>query len=341
MAMLEWIALILCVLASFDNHAGRVGALDIGVCYGTLGNDLPAATDVVNLYKRYGISKMRLFDPNPAVLNALKGSGIGVTIDIPNDQLQLMATNQAAVEGYFRDTIRPYVNDVTINYIAVGNEVELTAGGSAALSNILPVMQFFNQIAYQYGIKVTTVLTPTVVASSSPPSTGAFKPETKNAMSGILEFLKSTDSPLMLNVYPYFTYKLFPGSVRLDYALFTAKDTVIQDGQYAYRNLFDATIDSFIAAMEKVGRGDVRIVVGESGWPSGGSGSISTPELAATYNKNYLNHILSKAGTPRRPGANIQGFIFAMFNENQKPAGEEQHWGLFYPNMQPVYGLFS
>ncbi|KAL6129414.1 hypothetical protein ACLB2K_072764 [Fragaria x ananassa] len=338
MTVLGCIALILCVLASFDNYAGRVGALDIGVCYGTLGSDLPAPADVVNLYKQHGIAKMRLFNPNPAVLDALKGSGIGVTIGIANEDLENLATGQSAVETWFNNNIAPYVNDVTINYIAVGNEADRSGG----LKNIFTVMPLLNNIVHDKGIKVTTVLSSSVLASSYPPSSGAFTLEAYSTMAGILAFLASTDSPLMINVYPYFAYKSDPGNVRLDYAQFTATETVVQDGEYSYVNLFDAIVDAFVAAMDKAGgANNVRVVVSESGWPSDGSGSITTPELAATYNKNLLNHILKKGGTPRRPGSNIEGFIFAMFNENQKPAGEEQHFGVFYPTMQPVYDVFS
>ncbi|KAL6220922.1 hypothetical protein ACLB2K_008675 [Fragaria x ananassa] len=325
MAVLGCIALILCVIASFDNHAGHVGALDIGVCYGTLGSDLPSPADVVNLYKQHGIAKMRIFNPNPAILDALRGSGIAVTIGIPNEDLENLATGQGAVDQWWNINIAPYVDP------------------SVGLKNVLAVMPLLNNIQIvRDRIKVTTVLSSSVLASSYPPSTGAFTPEASSTMAGILAFLASTDSPLMINVYPYFAYKSDPGNVRLDYAQFTETETVVQDGAYGYVNLFDAIVDAFVAAMDKAGGAtNVRVVVSESGWPSDGSGSITTPEIAATYNKNLLNHILQKGGTPRRPGANIEGFIFAMFNENQKPAGEEQHFGLFYPNMQPVINLYK
>ncbi|CAL9027576.1 unnamed protein product, partial [Prunus brigantina] len=112
---------------------------------------------------------------------------------------------------------------------------------------------------------------------SYPPSSGAFTPEASSTMSGILPLLAQRGSPLMINVYPYFAYASDPVNVHLDYGQFTA------------------------TTMEKVGGANVDMVVSESGWPSDGNGDFTTPELAGTYNRNFLKHITSKAGTPKRP----------------------------------------
>ncbi|KAK0570985.1 hypothetical protein LWI29_009459 [Acer saccharum] len=117
-------------------------------------------------------------------------------------------------------------------------------------------------------------------------------------------------------------------------------EPVVIDGDLKYYNLFDAMVDSFIWAMEKEGVSDVKVLISESGWPSAGNGKLTTPQLAATYNKNFKDHILSLKGTPKRPNMYIEGFIFATFNENQKPASVEQNFGLSYPNMEPVYPVF-
>ncbi|PRQ24604.1 putative glucan endo-1,3-beta-D-glucosidase [Rosa chinensis] len=46
---------------------------------------------VVNLYKKYGIGKMRLFDPSLAALQALRGSQIRVILGIQNEDLSNLA----------------------------------------------------------------------------------------------------------------------------------------------------------------------------------------------------------------------------------------------------------
>ncbi|BFG39625.1 hypothetical protein CerSpe_258990 [Prunus speciosa] len=340
MAVLHWAALILSFVAASHNRIGLVEAsIGIGVCYGMLGNDLPSPTQVVNLYKTYGIGNMRLFDPNPEALQALRGSQIDVSIGIRNEDLPSLAVSQDAVNSWFATHVEPYLNDIVFNHITVGNEIIPGSSGNY----VLPVMQYLQKILDDRslaGIKVTTVVSGAALGVSYPPSSGAFTLEASSIMSGILPLLAQRGSPLMINVYPYFAYASDPVNVHLDYAQFTATSLVVQDGTLSYYNLFDAAVDAFIAAMEKVGGANVDVVVSESGWPSDGNGDFTTPELAGTYNRNFLKHITSKAGTPKRPGAYIEAYIFAMFNENQKPDGVEQHFGLFHPNMKPVYPVF-
>lgn len=343
MALQLWIAIvILSTISAIHNQIGPVlvEAINIGICYGMQGNNLPPATQVIQLYQRYGISSVRLFDPNPAALQALRGSKISVSLGIRNEDLPSLAASQAAVNAWFATNVEPYLNDVVFSYISVGNEVVPGQLGSY----VLPVMQFLRTTLQAHnlaGVKVTTVVPANVLGTSFPPSAGAFSEESAPVMKGILDLLSAQGWPLMINVYPYFAYKSDPVNVHLDYAQFTATSPVVQDGGLSYFNLFDAIVDAFFSAMEKQNAGNVNVVVSESGWPSAGNGEFTSPQLAGTYNRNFVNHIVAKTGTPKRPGADIPGFIFATFNENQKPVGEEQNFGLFFPNMDPVYPVFS
>jgi len=146
-----------------------------------------------------------------------------------------------------------------------------------------------------------------------------------------------------------------------------------------YHSLLDAQLDATYFAMEKLGtssssaqepnfmaRKGPRAYVSESGWPSagrpkpggrprprgGGSGRRCLEEEEAgdeaasvanarAYNNYLINRVLSgDTGTPYRPGADMDVYVFALFNENQKGDGAddiEQHFGLFYPNQTKVY----
>ncbi|XP_054789823.1 probable glucan endo-1,3-beta-glucosidase BG4 [Prosopis cineraria] len=331
--------LIQIVLALSALAASADAFIAIGVNYGRLGDNLPPPAEVVQLYQKNGITKVRLFDPDAAVLDALRNTNIDLTLGIRNEDLPAMAANIEAVNKWFATYVEPYSQDIVFRFIVVGNEV---VPGNLA-NYVLAVMQNLQSILDTFhlsGISVTTSVPISVLGTSYPPSLSVFSDQSREVMTGILGFLSAQANPLLVNLYPYFAYASDPRNIRLDYAQFNAKDVVVQDGSFGYSNMLDAMIDAFFWAMEKVGVADVDVVVSESGWPSGGNGDLTTVSMAATYNQNFVRRIASQAGTPKRPEAFIEGFVFAMFNENLKPAGVEQHFGLFYPNMRPVYPVF-
>ncbi|KAK6912471.1 Glycoside hydrolase family 17 [Dillenia turbinata] len=330
--------LVLCLLCTM--HSSKIeGKIDIGVNYGMQGNNLPPPREVIEMFERYNIGKIRLFEPVHEVLEALRGKKIEVFLGTRNEDIPVLASSPENAQAWFNTNVQPYLKDMNIPFITVGNEV---IPGRFSES-ILPAIQNIQNILKANGLRdmrATTVVYPVVLGASHPPSAGVFSKASIGYMTDICKYLESENAPLVVNVYPYLAYAEDPRHVRLDYAQFTATEPVVRDGNLSYNNLFDATLDAFVWAMEKVGVNDVALIVGESGWPSAGMGNFTTPNLAATYNKNFMKHILSYRGTPKRPGDYIEGFIFAMFNENLKPAGREQHFGLFYPDKTPVYNVF-
>ncbi|KAI4357217.1 hypothetical protein L6164_001180 [Bauhinia variegata] len=323
-ASLLLLATLLCVGLQFT-------VAQVGVCYGANGNNLPTKQDVINLYKSSGIKRMRIYNPDEATLQALRGSNIEVILGVPNDSLQSL-TNAAAASNWVQKYVKTYSPAVKFRYIAVGNEVH---PGDGNAGNVLPAMRNIqNAISaanLQGQIKVSTAIDTTLLGKSYPPKDGFYTDS--GYIRPIINFLANNGAPLLANVYPYFAYTNNQQSIPLAYALFTQQGK----NEVGYQNLFDALLDSLYAANEKLGAPNLKIVVSESGWPSAG-GVGATLGNAGTYYRNLINH--AKGGTPKKPNGPIETYLFAMFDENMKTGAEtEKHFGLFRPDKSAKYQL--
>lgn len=108
--------------------------------------------------------------------------------------------------------------------------------------------------------------------------------------------------------------------ISLDYALFRNQN-VAQDGGFLYANLFDASVDAFVYAMEREGFQGIKIVVSETGWATGG-GEAASVANAMAYTDNVVRRVANYVGTPRQPNEEMEVYLFDLFDENEKN-GEE------------------
>ncbi|XP_006837422.2 putative glucan endo-1,3-beta-glucosidase GVI [Amborella trichopoda] len=310
----------------------------IGLNYGMKGDNLPPPSQVVALYEDHGIQKVRLFDPNPDALEALRGSGIGIHLGVLNEDIGSIATNSVVADQWVAAHVKPYVPDVNITYVSAGNEF-VTDDTADQVPSAMQALRKALDADGLSNIKVTTTIATSVLSASYPPSQGAFTSSVTAAMTSIAALLTQQQAPLFVNVYPYFAHANDPDNVKLDYALFTALGPVVQDSGLSYQNLFDTILDAMYYALEKVGGASVELGVGETGWPSGGDAGAATIDNARTYTNNLIKHIASAQGTPKLPGKLIETYIFATFDEDLKPKGTEQNFGLFYPSREQVYAV--
>ncbi|XAR69475.1 Glucan endo-1,3-beta-D-glucosidase [Bertholletia excelsa] len=306
----------------------------VGVCYGISGDNVPSPQEVVTLCRQNGIQRIRIYEPNQAVLQALNGTNIELLLGIPNTDLQKLASSQAQATTWVQSNIRNY-SSVKFRYIAVGNEVIPSEGGQFLLPAMKNVHSAISEAGLEKKIGVTTALDVAVLGISFPPSVGSFKSEIRTFLDPIVSFLVTNQAPVLVNLYPYLVYSNNPQNVQLDYAIFESKSLIVQDGQLGYRNHFDAILDAFYSALEKAGGASLEVVVSETGWPSAGEigGSVI---LAMTYNRNLIQHVQS--GTPKRPGRPVETYIFSLFDEKEK-AENLNYRGLFLPNKQHKYPI--
>ncbi|KAF3456327.1 hypothetical protein FNV43_RR00977 [Rhamnella rubrinervis] len=323
------------VVANF----GITGAQSVGVCYGRLGSNLPSPSEVISLYRSKKINRMRIYDPNRSVLEALRGSNIEVILGVPNPDLQSLA-NPSNAASWVQKNVLSFRSNVRFRYIAVGNEVSPVNGGTSGFAQfVLPAMKnIYNAIrsaGLQEQIKVSTAIDMTLIGNSYPPSAGAFRDDVRKYLDPIIGFLAYARSPLLANIYTYFSYVDNPRDISsLRFTFFTISTCM---GWFSrIPNLFDALLDALYSALERAGGASLDVVVSESGWPSAG-GSATSMDNARTYYANLIQHV--RKGTPKRPGRAIETYLFAMFDENQKNPEVEKHFGVFFPNKQPKYHL--
>nr|DAD42540.1 TPA_asm: hypothetical protein HUJ06_000770 [Nelumbo nucifera] len=258
------------------------GTQAIGVCYGMSGNNLPHPDEVIDLYKRNNIQKMRLYAPNESVLEALKDSSIELMLGVPNHELQVVAKDQNNASKWVKRYIVRYKDSIKFKFVVVGNQVSRTHPND--FKYILPAMRNMYIAVQTAGfhdqIKVSTAVYSGDLTDTYPPSSSIFKPQVLSAgMREIIFFLVQTRAPLLANVYPFFAYLHNQRDIKPEYA-FTCQSV----NQVDYQNLFDAMVDSFYYALEKVGGRSLDVVVSETGWPNSGD-SISTSENARKYYK--------------------------------------------------------
>lgn len=318
----------------------------IGVNIGTDLSDMPHPTQVVALLKSQQIRHVRLYDADRGMLVALANTGIQVVVSIPNEQLLGIGQSNSTAANWVSQNIVAHYPATNITAICVGSEVLTTLPNAAKV--LVSALKYIHSALVASNldrqIKVSTPHSSSIILDSFPPSQAFFNRSWEPVLVPMLDFLQSTGSYLMLNIYPYYDYMQANGVIPLDYALFeplTAnKEAVDSNTLLHYSNVFDAMVDAAYAAMDFLNFTNTPVVVTETGWPSKGDSNEPDATIgnANTYNSNLIRHVLNKTGTPKRPGLAVSTFIYELYNEDTKPGSvSEKNWGLFNANGVPVY----
>lgn len=336
------LVLLLPLLVPFYINQGVEGGL-IGVNYGTVADNLPPPVQVARfLLNSTIINRVRLFDSDPKMVSAFANTGIAITLTIPSDEIPQL-TKLYFAQQWVKTKILPHAYATNIIRILVGNEV-LSTANKLFISNLVPAMQALHaalmEESLEKKIKISTPHSLGILSSSSPPSTGKFRQGyDAYIIKPLLTFLRETDSPFMINPYPFFG----ASEATLDYALFRPNGGEFDElTQLRYGNMLDAQLDAVFAAMKRLGFGDVDVAIAETGWPSRGeAGQVGVDAgSAAEYNRKLMQHVTSGVGTPLMPNRTFETYIFALFNEDMKPGPIcERNFGLFRPDFTPVYDV--
>ncbi|CAN8303602.1 unnamed protein product [Cochlearia groenlandica] len=329
-------------------------AISIGVNYGQIGDNLPSPEKAITLIKSIGANKVKLYDANPKILKAFADTNVEIIIGLGNEYLSTMKNPSKAL-AWIKQNVSPFFPATNITCITIGNEI-LSLNDSSLVDNLLPAMQGVHSALVIAGISdrisVTTAHSLSVLKSSFPPSSGEFRPDLIDCLKPILEFHRKTDSPFLINAYPFFAYKSNPKEIPLDFVLFQSNQGVIDPATgFRYDNMLFAQIDAVYSALSAAaetaaegGYKSLKVQISETGWPSKGDDEEygASPENAKRYNGNLIKMMNNgkKTKTPLRPNNDLVVYVFALFNENLKPGPtSERNYGLFKPDGTQAYSL--
>ncbi|GAU22277.1 hypothetical protein TSUD_260770 [Trifolium subterraneum] len=144
-----------------------------GVNYGRVSDNLPPPESVVTLLKAAKIKNIRIYDVNPQVLSAFKGSGIGIIVCLPNELLTDIGVAEDRAMSWIKDNVQPYVPGTKIVGISIGNEI-LGNGDVGVWEALLPasknIYSALDRLGLAHSIEVSTPHSEAVFANSYPPS---------------------------------------------------------------------------------------------------------------------------------------------------------------------------
>ncbi|KAF8036517.1 hypothetical protein BT93_C2289 [Corymbia citriodora subsp. variegata] len=317
-----------------------------GINYGRLADNIPSPDEVVILLRAAKIRNVRIYDVDHTVLKAFSGTGLDLIVGLPNGNLKDVNASEDNALDWVKENVQSFLPDTRIRGIAVGNEVlggddyELWGVLLGAVKNVYSAIK---TLKLDDVVQITTAHSSAVFANSYPPSSCKFNDNVDQYMKPLLAFFQEIGSPFCLNAYPFLAYLSDPANIDINYALFQKTQGIDdQKNNLHYDNMLDAIIDAAYVALEDAGFKKMEVIVTETGWASKGDSNqaAATVDNAKTYNYNLRKRLALRKGTPLRPKYVLKAYIFALFNEYQKPgATSERNFGLYKPDGSLSYDI--
>ncbi|KAG2299710.1 hypothetical protein Bca52824_036182 [Brassica carinata] len=318
--------LLLFLAVTAELSLTRLSAVSVGVNWGTEASHPLPPSKVVELLKSNGIAKVKLFDADPKVLQALSGSNIGVTVGIPNSMIKSLNASRKVAESWVHDNVTRYFdggNRVRIEYVAVGDEPFLQSYGNQYRPFVIgAAMNIQNALAKASLASEVKVVVPSsfdsFLSESGRPSSGHFRADLNKTMIELLSFLTRHHSPSFL---------------------FKETAKAHKDGRKTYRNSFDLSYNTLVSALSSIGFPDVDIVVSKIGWPTDVAANATTP-TAEAFLKGLMGHLEKKTGSLPRPP--VETYIENLLDEDKRNVSSgnfERHWGVFTFDGQAKYSF--
>ncbi|MQL95824.1 hypothetical protein Taro_028508 [Colocasia esculenta] len=315
----------------------------VGVVYSMSTAGLPPPKQVADALVDAGVSRVLLIDTYPEGIAAFNGTPFHITIGVNNSVLPLLAANRSEAIRWIGDHI--IGPNVAVGTISVGHDLLSTY--IALYKYLLPALRNLQAAFTTMGLdmSLTTSCSYDIICPGFPPSEAHFNSSVAEThVMPLMEFLTETSSPFLIQLYPF---KLYNSDVipraSTGLATFDSRPGIfLTDPKtgLVYQNMFDAMVDATVAALDKLGYPDIRVVVAGTGWPSEGTDDQpeASPVIAAEYTERLVSRLSSGAGTPALPDVTPVAYIFSLF-DGPMVAGMPTawNWGIWTKDMQQKY----
>ncbi|KAL6498485.1 hypothetical protein OROHE_026582 [Orobanche hederae] len=298
---------------------------------------------VVDLLLQNGIRHARIYSTQPDLLEAFSGSGIHLTVGIHN---VFSITNDTLADDWVQKTL-PYFGPANIRRVYIGNYVFKYGMNNqtlrdAGINTLRLVQKALNKAGYGDHIKASMPHSARVLKDITKPSEAEFKDEIMEDMNTTLRILLDNNAPFVVDIFP--ALYVYVHKMDLSFAFSDNKSAlVVTDVNGAvYTNVFDFVYDAYVWALEKVGAGDLEVVVGQVGWPTDSYVWGQNASTAERFYKSFLPMVASNKGTPKRPGRPIDTYVHSLTDETQimtTSEGFSRHWGIYRSNGEPKYKI--
>ncbi|XP_027334807.1 glucan endo-1,3-beta-glucosidase 9 [Abrus precatorius] len=320
----------------------------IGVNWGTMASHPLPPPKVVKLLKSNNINKVKLFDANSDVLQALSGSNIAVTVGIPNTMLRSLNSSKKVADSWVHDNVTRYMSSggtgTRIEYVAVGDEPFLKSYDEQfhpfLIGAAMNIQAALKKAKWDSKVKVVVPCSFDSFGSGSNLSSEVrFRPDLNKTMIELLKFLDKHGSPFFVTISPFITL-LQTKNTSLDFSLFKENAHPHNFSHKTYKNSFDLSYDTVVTVLSTAGFPNMDIVVAKIGWPTDGTTNASS-YLAETFMKGLINRLHNNMGTPLRPHKPpLETYLLSLLDEDQRSIASgnfERHWGLFTFDGQAKY----
>ncbi|KAL0395567.1 UNVERIFIED_CONTAM: Glucan endo-1,3-beta-glucosidase 5 [Sesamum calycinum] len=299
---------------------------------------------VVDLLLQNDIRHLKVFSVSDNVLEAFSGGHIAITVTLPNEGLKHIV-NTGLAAYWLQQKIRKHqIKNINITSLYVGSQpfstFYRTETYDTAVDTLKIIQKALQLNGYENVVATTPHFTDVLKPGMMKPSEADFRSDLKEKMVEFVKVLNASKAPFVMDIFPI--HFVAENKWDMEFCFLDNKSNFsIKDNGHVYTNVFEFVYDSFVTAIAKAGVPNLKVMVGQIGWPTDGYPGANVTN-AERFFREFIPFVKGKKGTPLRPGISIDVYIHSLVDENLSRislGAFQRHWGVYTSNGEPKYKI--